>query len=69
MSYDGISGNVDNTFEVPKRLYDEHVYIKSGNSSFKRIIGKSNDRGLFVNYPQAKDLWACHKTFRSLTIG
>ena len=22
-----------------------------------------------VNYPQAKDLWACHKTFRSLTIG
>ena len=43
MSYDGISGNVDNTFEVPKRLYDEHVYIKSGNSSFKRVIGKSND--------------------------
>ncbi len=43
MSYDGISGNVDNTFEVPERLYDEHVYIKSGNSSFKRVIGKSND--------------------------
>lgn len=43
MSYDGISGKIDNTFEVPKRLYDEHVYIKSGNSSFKRVIGKSND--------------------------
>ena len=43
MSYDGISGKEDNTFEVPQDLYDEHLYIKSGNSSFKRVIGKSND--------------------------
>ncbi len=43
MSYDGISGREDNTFEVPQDLYDEHLYIKSGNSSFKRVIGKSND--------------------------
>ena len=43
MSYDGISGKKDNTFEVPQDLYDEHLYIKSGNSSFKRVIGKSND--------------------------
>ena len=43
MSYDGISGNEDNTFEVPVDLYKEHLYIKSGNSSFRRVIGKSND--------------------------
>ena len=43
MSYDGKSGDNDNTFDVPKDLYDEHLYIRSGNSSFKRVIGKSRD--------------------------
>jgi len=43
MSYDGISGEEDNTYNVPEDLYSKHVYIKSGNSSFKRVIGKSND--------------------------
>lgn len=43
MSYDGISGKIDNTYNVPEDLYDEHIYIKSGNSSFKRVIGKSRD--------------------------
>ena len=43
MSYDGISGKEDNTFSVPKELYDEHVYLKSGNSSFKRTIGKDKN--------------------------
>lgn len=43
MSYDGISGKEDNTFAVPTDLYKEHLYIKSGNSSFKRVIGKSSD--------------------------
>ena len=38
-----ISGNVDNTYEVPSDLYSQHLYIKSRNSSFKRAIGKSND--------------------------
>lgn len=37
MSYDGKSGNIDNTYAVPKELYNEHLYIKSGNSSFKRM--------------------------------
>lgn len=37
LSYDGKSGNDDNTYDVPKELYSKHVYIKSGNSSFKRI--------------------------------
>ena len=46
MSYDGISGNENNTFAVPKELYNEHVYLKSGNSSFKRTIGR--DRNAMV---------------------
>lgn len=43
LSFDGISGDVDNTYDVPEYLYNRHVYITSGNSSFKRIIGSQND--------------------------
>jgi DNA adenine methylase len=43
LSYDGISGEKDNTYLVPSDIYDTHEYILSGNSSFKRTIGKSND--------------------------
>lgn len=43
LSYDGKSGDEDNTYEVPKDLYDEHVYLKSGNSSFKRIKLSNNE--------------------------
>lgn len=54
LSYDGISGNVDNTYNVPIDLYEEHKYIKSGNSSFKRIINESNNsivyESLYKNY-------------------
>lgn len=39
-SYDGISGIEDNTVDVPSDIYTEHRYIESGNSSFKRTIGK-----------------------------
>jgi DNA adenine methylase len=43
LSFDGKSGNIDNTYKVPKDIYNEHLYIKSGNSSFKRVIGKDNN--------------------------
>lgn len=43
MSFDGISGDVDNTYFHSKDIYSEHKYILSGNSSFKRTIGKSNN--------------------------
>ncbi len=43
MSFDGKSGEVDSTYAVPNDVYSEHIYIMSGNSSFKRTIGKSND--------------------------
>ena len=45
LSYDGKSGDEDNTYEVP-HIYDEHVYIKSGNSSFKRL--KETDKNAMV---------------------
>lgn len=60
MSYDGVSGDVDNTANVPENLYDEHLYILNGNSSFKRTIGKSNDsivyESLYVRNSTAKEL-------------
>lgn len=47
MSFDGKSGNEDNTCSVvPKECYNKHVYIKSGNSSFKRVTG--NDKNAMV---------------------
>lgn len=46
LSYDGLSGNEINTFPVPKKLYDNHILIKSGNSSFKRI--KESDKNAIV---------------------
>lgn len=45
LSYDGKSGKDDNTYNVPS-IYDSHEYIKSGNSSFKRI--KESDKGAIV---------------------
>ena len=54
MTYDGKSGDIDNTYNVPEEIYKEHIYLKSGNSSFKRTIGKSNDsivyESLYKNY-------------------
>lgn len=46
LSFDGISGSDDNTYEVDKSLYTRHVYLDSGNSGFKRVLGK--DKGAEV---------------------
>ena len=43
LSFDGTSGNVDNTYAVPLDIYTKHEYSLNGNSSFKRTIGNSND--------------------------
>ena len=43
LSFDGRTGNHDYTYAVPKELYDTHVYICSGNSSFRRVTGHSKD--------------------------
>ena len=55
MSFDGKSGDVDNTCDdVPKEIYKHHLYIKSGNSSFKRTIGKDRNamvyESLYMNF-------------------
>lgn len=63
MSFDGKSGDVDNTCNVPNELYTHHLYIKSGNSSFKRTIGKNKHamvyESLYWNFEIENDkgLW------------
>lgn len=42
LSFDGKSTTEDMTYEVPDYLYSKHEYLYSGNSSFRRVIGKSN---------------------------
>ena len=42
LSFDGKSITEDMTYEVPDYLYSKHEYLYSGNSSFRRVIGKSN---------------------------
>jgi DNA adenine methylase len=37
LSYDGVSGDENHTFDVPEHLYDKKLSILSGNSSFKRL--------------------------------
>lgn len=43
MSFDGVSGKSDLTYDVPPDLFVKHEYILSGNSSFKRITHTSNN--------------------------
>ena len=43
LSFDGVSGEIDNTYKVPTDVYSKHEYLLSGNSSFKRTIGKSSN--------------------------
>ncbi len=43
LSFDGISGDKNNTWNVPEDIYLKHEYLISGNSSFKRVVGKSNN--------------------------
>jgi len=54
LSYDGKVNEEDFTYSVPKHLYARHEYIKSGNSSFRRVIGKSKDsivyESIYLNY-------------------
>lgn len=61
LSFDGKSGNVDNTYNIPNDCYRRHLYIKSGNSSFKRTIGKDKNaivyESLYLNYDEENYLW------------
>ena len=37
LTYDGKSGEIDHTYDVPEFLYKEHLYLESGNSSFRNL--------------------------------
>jgi DNA adenine methylase len=54
LSFDGKTTTTDSTYPVPKELYKNHIYLYAGNSSFRRIIGKSNSEyvseSLYKNY-------------------
>lgn len=52
LSYDGKVN--DDEIEHMKPNYNRHIYLRSGNSSFRRVIGKSNDsivyESIYLNY-------------------
>ena len=53
LSFDGKRGEKDYTAQVPKNLYKTHIYIRSGNSSFKKVMDKQNQEvqeSLYLNY-------------------
>ena len=43
LSFDGKTNNEDMTQNVPTNIYSKHIYLNNGNSSFRRVIGNSND--------------------------
>ena len=43
LSFDGVAGTENNIVQIPQKLYDEHFLLNSGNSSFRRTIGKRNN--------------------------
>lgn len=44
LSYDGLSGKDDKTYNFPEELYTEHAYIETSASSFKRFVGKETTK-------------------------
>lgn len=60
LSFDGIAGIEDNTMDLPN-IYDSHVYINSGNSSFRRVIGNSKDtevqESLYIKIKEREKKW------------
>lgn len=42
LSFDGKRGEDDFTVDLPKELYKRHVFIPSGNSSFKKVMDKQS---------------------------
>lgn len=43
LSFDGKVNKEDFTYSVPEDLYRQHLYLDSGNSSFRRVVGNSKD--------------------------
>jgi DNA modification methylase len=47
LSFDGIAGNENNIVDIPQDIYSEHLLLDSGNSSFRRVIGKNNNVNVY----------------------
>lgn len=47
LSFDGKCKDKDYTYDVPEHLYDNHIYLRSGNSSFRRVTGHSRDSVIY----------------------
>lgn len=43
LSFDGICGNDNRTYNVPKDIYNFHLYIYSGCSNFKRLKNQTTE--------------------------
>ena len=43
LSFNGVSGVEDSTYDVPKDLYSQHIYLDSGSSSFRRTVALKNE--------------------------
>ena len=43
LSFNGKTSSEDMTQDIPLDIYTKHIYINSGNSSFRRVIGKSKN--------------------------
>ncbi len=53
LSFDGKRGNSDYTVDIPKDLYLRHEFIRSGNSTFKKVIDKETQlvfESLYLNF-------------------
>ena len=53
LSFDGIRGGQNYTVALPHNLYKRHVFIPSGNSSFKKVMDKQNLQvfeSLYLNF-------------------
>jgi DNA adenine methylase len=53
LSFDGKRGDTDYTVELPEELYKQHIFIASGNSSFKKVMDKESQQvyeSLYMNY-------------------
>ena len=53
LSFDGIRGDKDYSVSVPKDLYKRHLYLPSGNSTFRKVQGNTTEKvmeSLYLNY-------------------
>lgn len=53
MSYDGKRGDLDLTHDVPSSLYERRVYLASGNSAVKKVLGgpiELVEEALYLNF-------------------